>query len=133
LIFVQYLNRKLLIIQIFLIHSYFNSGPSIVARALHAFRYKQRQEREQHQRRWQEKMGEGEEGELGGKRARKLRRREERKAKYYSDGVGGGGGGGGGDGEFGVESMTYSAFAAKWGVHHGSCSWCGTEGPKSKK
>lgn len=75
-------------------------------------------------------MEEAEEGELGGKKARKLRRREERKAKYYSDGVGGGGGG---DGEFGVESMTYSAFAAKWGVHHGSCSWCGTEGPKSKK
>jgi hypothetical protein len=79
------------------------TGPSLVARALHSYRH-----------------------QLEAAKAKAT-------GRNATTGPAFGGGSGGGGGADDVFAMTYDAFAKSWGEHHGSCSWCGGEGKKSKK
>jgi len=91
------------------------TGPSIVARALHSFRAKSRK------RVQSARGGGGDHDDFGDD------------AGFNDGGADDAVGDDAGAGFGGVHAMSYNSFASQWAVHHGSCSWCGTEGPKSKK
>jgi len=95
------------------------TGPNLVARALHAYRHTQRLN---NQRRTDPRQLSAQgKGGGGGGRGR------------GGDGIGGGDdddGVGGGNGEGNVYAMRYTTFEAKWGEHSGSCSWCAFAGRK---